>query len=143
MVPTRSTCCLPTLLLLSITFGCGGPDNRAEVRGTIRVNGQPLGSGSIAFSPTEGNDGPTAGARITNGQYHVPRAKGVAIGKNRVSIRSIKKTGRKIDRYGTMVDEYVQAIPSQYNVRSTLVRDVQPRANVLDFDLKVDQADNR
>ena len=67
----------------------------------------------------------------------------MAIGKNRLSIRSIKKTGRKIDRYGTMEEEYIQAIPPQYNVQSTIVRDVKAGSNVFDFDLEVDQADNR
>ena len=130
------------LVLLPLLFGCGGPDNRAEVSGTVRLNGTPLATGSISFVPTEGTEGPSSGGEITNGKYRVFRAKGVAVGKNRVSIRSVAKTGRKVaDRHGELEDEKVQVVPRKYNDVSEIVCTVQPGSNQLDFDLKVTPAD--
>jgi hypothetical protein len=124
-------------LLLLMVCGCGGPDNRAEISGTVRFNGQPLATGSISFVPTGEKSGPTSGALIADGKYHVPRAKGAALGENRVMICSVAATGRKIvSGHGDLVDERRQVIPAKYNDASELVRTVQPGSNQLDFDLK-------
>jgi hypothetical protein len=133
----RTTILLLVLLPLLTAFGCGGPDNRAEVSGTVRLNGQPVASGSISFVPTDGNTGPSSGGVIADGKYSVPQAKGVAVGKNRVSILSTVKTGRKINigRDG-LEDEWLQVVPAKYNDQSELVRDVKSGSNQLDFDLK-------
>lgn len=137
----RKTILLLALLPLLMVFGCGGPDNRAEVTGTVRFNGEPLPTGTISFVPTEGNSGPSSGGIITDGKYQVPRAKGVTVGKNKVSIYSTVKSGRKItqDQYRggkDLMDEWVQVIPSKYNVQSEIICTVQPGSNQLDFDLK-------
>jgi hypothetical protein len=130
------------LLSLSMISGCGGPQNRAEVRGTVRVNGQPLDHGSITFRPADGNDGPTAGAGIVDGQYRVDRAKGVAVGKNQVVIQCTVKTGRQISGGRGMTQEQkIEVIPPRYNRASELVCDVKPGPNQLDFDLQVTSAD--
>jgi hypothetical protein len=132
----RATSVLLAVLPLLVMSGCGGPDNRAEVSGSISFNGQPLASGSISFVPAEGNKGPSSGGSIVDGRYSVPRAKGVALGKNRVSILSPVKTGRKIEFGGGRVeDEWVQSIPAKYNEQSELVREIQPGSNRLDFEL--------
>jgi hypothetical protein len=130
---------IPLLALLSLltAVGCGGPDNRAEITGTVRLNGEPLATGSISFVPTDGTVGPSSGGEIINGKYHVPRTKGVAVGKNLVSIRSAVKTGRKVaGSFGQMEDEQVPVIPRKYNDQSELVRDIQPKSNQVDFELK-------
>jgi hypothetical protein len=119
--------------------GCGKSDNLAEIQGTVRVNGQLLAAGAISFRPAEGTQGPSSGARIVDGKYHVSASMGVAVGKNTVCVVSPTLTGRKIDTGGgLMIDEGVQTIPPKYNYSSTLVCEVQPKSNELDFDLKVD-----
>jgi hypothetical protein len=124
---------LPMLTL----FGCGGPNNRAAISGTVRLNGQPLANGSISFVPAEGNVGPSSGGIITDGKYAVSQARGVAVGKNRVGIRSMVKTGRKINiGRGSLEDEWQQVVPAKYNEQSELVHDVPPGSMRLDFDLK-------
>jgi hypothetical protein len=124
---------------MAAVIGCGKSENRAEISGTVRVNGKLLSSGAISFRPTEGTEGPSSGAPIADGKYHVPRTMGVAIGKNQVCIISPTPTGRKIDRGGgLMVDEGVQTIPPKYNYSTELVCKVQAKSNELDFDLKVD-----
>src|SRR5215470_15766954 len=64
-------------------LGCSG-DNRSEVSGTVKLNGQPVVEGAINFIPIEGNKGAGAGAAIIDGKYHIPRSSGVTAGKNRV-----------------------------------------------------------
>ena len=57
-------CPLGPALLLSflVLAGCGPGivEDRGEVRGTVRLDGQPLDEGSIQFVPTGGNTGSPA-----------------------------------------------------------------------------------
>ena len=104
----------------------------------MRVDNQPLVEGSISFFPTEATTGPSAGGIIHDGEYHIPRAQGVIVGRNRVEIRGFRQTGksvRDIWKPGQSVAERVSAIGPQFNDRSTLVRDIQAADNQLDFDL--------
>lgn len=125
------------LLGISIALGCGhsGPE-RASVSGTIRVDGQPFEEGSINFIPVDG--GPTAGAAIEKGEYDIDRALGPIVGKNRIEVRGNRKSGRKMPNpfnRSEMIDELVDAIPEEYNTKSTLIRDIKPGHNDFSFDL--------
>lgn len=115
--------------------GCGssGPQ-RASVSGTVLLDGQPFEEGSINFIPLDGA-GPTAGAPISNGEYRIERNVGVMVGKNKVEVRGNRKTGKQVSRMGSLVDELVEAVPPEYNTSSTLVRDVVPGHNALDFEV--------
>jgi len=132
------------IVLIATTFcaalGCSG-DNRSEVSGTVKLNGQPIAEGAINFIPVEGNKGAGAGATITGGKYHIPRSAGVAAGKNRVELRAFRNTGRKVQdptgSPGTLADERVMAFPPQFNDRSTLVREVKSGSDTIDFDITV------
>jgi hypothetical protein len=128
-------CLAAALLLLA---GCSG--NRAEISGTVRLNGHPIEEGSINFIPVEGATGPGTGAVIKDGRYHIPRDKGATVGHNRVELRAFVSTGRKVKdptgKRGTLTDERVMAFPPEYNDRSTIVKDVQPGSNTFDFDVE-------
>jgi len=90
------------------------------------------------FEPTAGNSGSTSGASIQDGSYHVPAKKGPAVGANRIEIRASRKTGRKLSARPPLndeEDEIVEAIPARYNEKSTLVEEIKPGENVIDFDL--------
>jgi len=129
-------------LLGCLAGGCGtaqGPE-RAAVEGEVTLDGNPIEQGSIAFHPAGKTQGMVAGGPITGGRYSISAAEGPAVGQNRVEIHASKKTGRKIpDPYGgpgQTMDETVEAVPQQYNTRSTLVRQVEPgKKNTLDFEL--------
>jgi hypothetical protein len=127
-------------ICLCAALGCSG-DNRSEVSGTVRVNGQPLAEGAINFIPIEGNKGAGTGATVTDGKYHIPRSAGVVAGKNRVELRAFKNSGRKVQdataKPGTLTDERVMLFPPEYNDRSTLVRDVKSGSDTIDFDITV------
>jgi hypothetical protein len=121
-------------------LGCSGGLNRAEVFGKVLVDKLPLERGMINFYPVEGTPGPSAGAEIKNGEYHVARKDGVVVGKNRIEIKGFRKTGRKIPdpmAFGTntLTDEIVQIVPPEYSSQSTLVREIKAGSNTMDFDL--------
>lgn len=132
---TISRFLMPALLLT--VMGCGGSDKRAEIKGMVRLDGKPLATGTISFTPTEANPGPSSGGTIVDGEYVVPESQGAAIGTNKVRIRSTQPTGRKtMLRPGEMIDEWKQIIPPRYNDLSEIVCTVEPGSNQLDFDLK-------
>ena len=70
--------------------GCGSGPTMAEVSGTISFNGTPVEAGAIAFIPVDGKS-PTAGGKITNGEYSVR----VPIGETKIVINGIKITGKR------------------------------------------------
>ncbi|MCC7084014.1 MAG: hypothetical protein IT427_03280 [Pirellulales bacterium] len=114
--------------------GCGN-GNRAAVSGTVTLDGKPLQQGVINFLLADGK-GPSAGGTITDGQYEISATKGVMVGSNRVSISSVQPTGRKIQSLGRVDEEYAEAVPTRYNQQTTLLHEIQPGQNVLNFDLQ-------
>jgi hypothetical protein len=127
--------------LMALCLGCGKGDglNRAAVNGRVTLNGAEIAAGTIAFYPTKGLKGPVAGGAIKNGQYAIGADRGPVVGPNRVEIHASKKSGRKTQAPmadpGVMADETVEAVPEQYNTRSTLVAEVKPGTNMLDYEL--------
>src|SRR5262245_47841930 len=108
------------------------------VTGTVRLNDEPLSTGSIAWIPIEGTPGPGGGAGInSDGKYEIKR--GLRPGKYRVEIRSSRTLARKVVNPtipADLVDEEVSVIPDQYNTRSSLFREVGRGSYVFDFDLQ-------
>jgi hypothetical protein len=136
----RTTYLGPSVLGLLCLLGCAdsGPPT-AEVSGTVRLDGRLVDEGSIQFIPVEGTKGPSAGDIIRDGQYHIPREKGVIVGTNRVELRAFKRTARKIQDPtappGVKTEARVQAFPPEFNDRSTLVREIRAGSNEIDFDV--------
>ena len=129
---------LPSLATALLLFaGCSA--DKAEVSGTVRLDGTLIEEGSINFIPVGGTTGPGAGAVITNGKYHIAPSTGVTVGKNRVELRAFKTTGRKVidptGRPGTFTQERVPAFPPEYNDDSKLVEEIHQGSNTLDFDI--------
>jgi hypothetical protein len=113
-------------------------ESEPTVTGTVRLDGQLLTKGSIALQPIDGTPGPGGGGGINNeGKYEIKR--GLRPGRYRVEIRSTRTLPRKVLNPtipSELVDEEVSVIPEQYNARSSLIREVGPGSNVLDFDLQ-------
>lgn len=135
---------LGILGLLTFAVACagcsGGGVQRAEVSGTVTLNGELVREGSINFFPTKGNTGPEAGGAILDGKFHIPRAKGPVVGMNRVELRAFQKTGNKIQdptaKPGTMTEEIANIFPPEFNTNSVLETDVRPGKNK-DVDFKI------
>jgi len=127
------------LVPILVLSGCGtsydGPQ-RAAVKGTVTVDGEPLEYGAISFLPTAGTKGPTAGARITEGRYQLKESDGPVVGKNRVEVTGSRSTGKTTRiSTGQEIPEMVPVVPTKYNTNSELVRDVEQGKNELDFEL--------
>jgi len=75
-------------LILTIAFlpGCS-PDSegRQGISGTVIVDSSPVQTGSLNFTPTEGQ-ATAGGAVISNGKFAIPRDNGLLPGKYRVAI---------------------------------------------------------
>jgi hypothetical protein len=119
--------------------GCSHGPSRAEVSGSVQLDGQFVEEGSIQFIPVEGTVGPSTGEAIRNGKYHISRDKGAVIGKNRVELRTFRITERKIQdptgKPGVMSAERVQAFPAEYSDKSTVIKEIKAGSNVIDFDV--------
>ena len=130
--------CLAVCYLLSSITGCGAHTNRADVTGSVRLDGQAVQSGSITFLPTAGNKGPTAGAVIVDGRYGIDAAKGPFLGANLVELHSSRKTGRKVPTPmlpDQLADEVLEVFPANCNATSQLVRQIVAGHNQIDFDI--------
>jgi hypothetical protein len=120
--------------------GCGGGEaNRGDISGVVKLDEKPLVQGSILFTPIEGTHGSVAGGTIENGRYQFSGESAPAIGWNRVEIRAMRKTGKKIPKPfappGQTVDEQIEAIPPQFNSESNLKVEVKHGKNTADFDV--------
>lgn len=113
-------------------------ESEPTLTGVVRLDDKLLSKGSIALAPVDGTPGPGGGGGIDkDGKYEIRR--GLQPGKYRVEIRSSITLSRQIRNPtipSELVDEEVSAIPEEYNAKSTLIREVGPGANVLNFDLK-------
>jgi hypothetical protein len=126
------------VVMLLLAFGCGrGATNCGSISGEVTLDGKPIEKGSILFMPSDGVKGTIAGGPILNGRYHIDAVKGPAVGLNRVEIRSMKKTGRRIPKgmgqTGEMIDEEMEAVAMQFNSASTLKAEIKSGENTENF----------
>jgi hypothetical protein len=94
MSPHRCFVFGPAVALLALA-GCSDPyAGQMEVTGTVKLKGQPLKEGMILFVPLNeqgtdrGNQSTESGAMIVDGEYKIPREKGLKPGKYLVRITS-------------------------------------------------------
>ena len=125
------------ILLGPVLCGCGGGGlDRLPVAGSVTLDGNPLADGSITFIPT--GEGVTAGGKIADGQYEIPRSDGPVPGSHQVRINASEPTGETIiDPAGDIeVPQMRSLIPPKYNVQSELTAEVTADGpNRFDFEL--------
>jgi hypothetical protein len=130
--------------------GCG-KSSRIAVKGNVLMNGQPLESGDISFAPISPGGGPTAGAEIKRGSFHISAVQGLLPGDYKVQIHAFRSTGKKTwDGMGEpnapanqkhYVEEMEQYIPAQYNDATELKATIAAgKTNAVDFDLTISPA---
>jgi hypothetical protein len=132
---------LPVLVALTASIlGCGpNSGGRQEVKGTIKLKGQPLDQGVIDFTPLEAQ--PTkGGALISNGSYAIPRQSGLMKGKYRVIItagdgRTRENSDEPPGPTGANIISK-ERIPADYNVNSKQEIEVADnKPNVFNYDI--------
>ena len=136
---SRLACFAGLALCCLILAGCGpkGPV-RHEISGKVTLRNEPIDEGIIDFHPLD-EQGTKSGATIMNGEYEIPKDKGLFPGRYRVTIiagdgtsgggladpNSPKKRSRTPGK---------ERVPPQYNEKSDLVREVKAdEANTFNF----------
>jgi len=132
---------LAGVLGLALLGGCGGGSGpvRHEVTGTVLYDGKPLDNGVISFEPADGQ-GSQDGATVTDGEYRIPRDKGLFPGRYKVRILGgdgSSGAGQATPEAGN--PGHVRGrerIPPEYNEKSDVVREVKEGAsNRFDFSI--------
>ena len=131
------------MLLVCCAIGCGSPGAPCSLSGQVTFDGKPIEDGNIRLDPIDGTPGPGGAAKIIDGEYAIPRNKGMLAGKHRVLISATRATGVMI-RVETLGDgpsqreKIEQYIPDRYNANSELVLELVPGENAKEFDLHSD-----
>jgi hypothetical protein len=104
---------LVILTLVLALSGCGGPGYEiADLSGQVTVDGAPVETGTIIFTPLDGNRGPGVTVPIAAGRY---QAAGVPRGRVRVDFNATRETGKMVDFFGKPTPEIENVIPKQYH----------------------------
>ena len=114
--------------------GCGGTDGLATVTGRVTLDGQPLESAFITFTPTGAVGTPTFGKTDSDGNYEMQFSDteaGGFVGENKVTITTA-------DIAPPGMPPTPERVPLIYNKNSDLVRTVEPGHNEFNFDLESD-----
>ena len=129
--------------LAMLAAGCGQSyGGRKEIKGTVKLKGQPVDDGTIDFFPASGNQATKSGAQILKGSYKIPAEFGLLPGKYRVSITA----GDGRTRPDAPADQppgptganivSKDRVPKEYNIESKIDVDVTEKGpNVFDYDI--------
>ena len=104
---------------------------RAEVSGTVTVNGKPLQRGTVTFIPVESAIEPAAFARVSAGKYSLTAESGPVAGESKVVIYHLGDIAAV-----PTVDDAVELTAGDDGGGSEFRVDVSAGRNVFDFDLK-------
>ncbi len=120
---------------LILVAGCGrGPDNIGRVSGKVTLDGQPLPSATVLFSPkTPGSQ--SLAVTDTNGEYSLlysSQIRGAEPGPHRVTVSTFTEGDPDGD---PAVAKVAERVPFRYNLRSELTANVDRGDNVVNFEL--------
>ena len=134
-------CLLGVAMGPALLGGCGG-SGRVAIEGAVPLDGKPLENGRVRFYPQPGTASPSAGAKITDGQFSVGPEDGLLPGKFRVEITAMRPTDRKVpDRFtGKMITLKEQYLPEKYNKRTQLKMTVPPEGGTVTKDFELNNA---
>jgi hypothetical protein len=119
--------------LLMILVGCSGCGKQyavAQMEGSVSVDGKAIPEGSIAIAPLASGQGRGVNGEIVEGRYAVNN---VPIGKVRVYLTAVKKTGKILQFGNQSAPEKISLIPDQY--REGIELDIQGDKMLHDFSL--------
>jgi hypothetical protein len=134
---TSAVCGLIAVLWCATTIGCDQGPQRLTVSGSVRLDGNPLATGSLLMTPVM--KGPVAGCDIKDGQFEMPQDRGPGPGEYRVEITAYRPTGKKVydSDFNVSTETLVPIIPARYNTESELTATVTlDTENHFKFDLK-------
>jgi len=133
------SCACLSLFALVVTCGCGETAGDVEVSGTVTINGEPIGNGTISFVSADGAT-PTGGGVIKDGAYTAT----VPPGEKVVMVLGNKLVGQE-PQYADvpdspMLDKFEMITPEAYNAKhlTPLKASITGPQEGLDFDLDKD-----
>lgn len=125
-----------------LNFGgrVGGP-RRGAVQGFVSFDGAPLETGVVVMLPAGDTRGPTAGSAVSNGSFSIPAVSGPVVGRYRVEVKALRKTGRQVRALVPVGgrkerEEAEQFIPAKYNKDSEIEIEIKPGRNTISLELK-------
>jgi hypothetical protein len=126
---------LSLLCVLGFSVGCGDPNGKQEISGTVTLKGEPLDDGIIEFSSPNAK----TGAPILKGKYLIPAEHGLVPGKYKVVITAgdgrtpaDSPDGMPGPTGANIISK--DRIPPEYNKKSTQEVTVTNKApNVFDY----------
>ncbi len=116
----KISACLALAICCTSLIGCGPKSDRLEISGEVMLDGEPLDKGTIRFTAKIDGKDLAAGVSIKNGEYLIPKEKGLPPGTYSLEINSPDKSGKMVPYLqgktptGLMVA--VNRIPAEYNV---------------------------
>lgn len=128
-------------LLFASASGCSVEvDGHYPLSGKVNFGGAPLASGQISFQPASENASSSSAAQVVDGKYEISADKGLVPGEYSVVLRVTEGTGKKIqaidaDGQPYEYEETVSYVPEDWGTHSTHTVVVEPKKNVLDFDI--------
>jgi len=111
--------------ILTSVIGCGPASDRLPISGAITLDGKPLDSGSIQFTSKGRGKLMASGAMIVNGEFSIPREKGLPPGTYFVEISS-PDTQAPLAAYQAgpgqprLPPTAPERIPAEYNANRTI-----------------------
>lgn len=135
------------MLLLFFTMGCSGSHQpeRIAVKGTVTLDGIPLGLGLIRLIPTSPSGGPGAMTTIVGGDFEFSDENGPVAGVHRVEIEATDHQIFDIDDEAAFAAEMAKSgkspvsdnpVPPCYNTASKLTTTINgPQTAPLVFEL--------
>jgi hypothetical protein len=130
---------LVCLLAFGVLTGCTRDDSLARVEGIVRLNGQPLTTGTVRFMPTAGRA--ATGQIQPDGSYRLGTygdSDGALVGTHTVAIIAYQDGGNQRPAYEAPTKSNKPLIPERYLAPGTsgLSFEVKPGSNQADFDLE-------
>jgi hypothetical protein len=123
--------------IIAVFVGCRGSSLESEVSGTVTLDGNKIGPGTIVFAPTAPGSKPATGSIESDGSFRLKtsREAGLATGAYRVAV-SIRKMPENVKR-GERPPLGKLLIPEKYEdeTKSGLQYEVSPGRNTINIEL--------
>jgi hypothetical protein len=139
-MPNRNSSLLLAICVSGLV-GCGPHTDRLPVGGKVSLDGQPLDQGSIRFASSGGGKVVSSGAVIKDGEFQIPREKGLPPGTYHLEVSSPNTKVPPV-AYRAAPGEPAspptapERIPAEYNVDSKKTVEVAAdKDNNFEFDI--------
>ena len=131
-------CHLLWLALLALLLGCGQDSKLGRVHGVVRLDGEPVNTGTVRFVPEAGRA--AEGVIESDGTYTLGtygNSDGALIGPHKVAIVAYESSGNDRPAYAMRGQVSKPLVPQRYMSIGTsrLTFDVKAGDNQADFDL--------